>query len=89
MYVGSPFVANTQTPELKKSCKGSFYHPPPSAQSTAMLGVAFDKERLDVPSKQASPDLFRVIAPVAQHTSRTMTWPSLLSLQGRDGIDEC
>jgi hypothetical protein len=44
MYVGSPFVANAQTPELKQPGKGSFYHPPPSAQSTAMLGVAFGKE---------------------------------------------
>jgi hypothetical protein len=65
MYVGSPFVANARTPELKKPRKGSFYHPPPSAQSTAMLGVTFGKERHDVPSKQALPDLFRVIAPVA------------------------
>jgi hypothetical protein len=65
VYVGSPFVANAQAPELKQPSKGSFYHPPQSAQSTGMLGVAFGKERHDVPSKQTSPDLFRVIAPVA------------------------
>jgi hypothetical protein len=64
MYVGSPFVANAQTPELKQPGKGSFYHPPPSAQSTAMLGVAFGKERHDVANTQTLPDLFRVIAPV-------------------------
>jgi hypothetical protein len=65
MYVGSPFVANAQSPELKQPGKGSFYHPPPSAQSTAMLGVAFGKERHDVASTQTLPDRFSVITSIA------------------------
>jgi hypothetical protein len=65
MYIGSPFVANTQAPELKQPCEASFYHPPPSAQSTAMLGVALGKERHDVASTQTLPDRLRVIPTVA------------------------
>ena len=65
MYVGSPFVANAQAPELKQPGESSLYHPPPSAQSTAVLGVALGKEWHDMASTQASPDRFRVITPVA------------------------
>jgi hypothetical protein len=65
VYVGPLFVANAQTPELKQPGEGSFYHPPPSTQSTAMLGVALGRERHDVASTQTLPDRFRVVTPIA------------------------
>jgi integrase len=37
VYVGPPFVPNAESAELTKPCKGSFYHPPPSAQPATML----------------------------------------------------
>ena len=89
MYVGSPFVANAQTPELKQPRKGSFYHPPPSAQSASMFGVALREPRHDPAGTQTSPDCLRVIATVAQHTIRTMARSPSLALQGWNGINQC
>ena len=37
------FVAHAQPPELIQPSKGPFDHPPPSAQSAAMFGVALRK----------------------------------------------
>jgi hypothetical protein len=65
MYIGSPFVANAQAPELKQPGEGSFYHPPPSAQPTSVLSVALGKVRHDVAGTQTVPDRFRVITSVA------------------------
>ena len=39
------FVAHPQTPELVQPSEGPFDYPPPSAQSTAMLGVSLRKQR--------------------------------------------
>src|SRR5215471_10252894 len=79
MYVGPPSVASAQAPESKQPGKGSFYHPPPSAQSSAMHGVA---------SRQTLPDRFSVITTIAEHTIRTTTQTSSLSLQGWDGVNQ-
>ena len=40
MDVSPLFTAHTQTAELIEPSEGSLHHPPPSAQSTAMFGVA-------------------------------------------------
>jgi hypothetical protein len=65
VYVGSPFVANAQAPELKQPRESSFYNPPPSAQPTAVLGFAHRKQRRDVAGTQTLSDRLRIIPAVA------------------------
>jgi hypothetical protein len=65
MDVGPPFVANTQAAKLIQPGEGSFYHPAPSAQSTAMLSISLGEPRHDVADTQPLPDRFRVITTVA------------------------
>ena len=65
MYVGPPFVPKAESAELTKPCKGSFYHPPPSAQPATMFGVAHREQRCDVPGSKTLPDCLRVITTVA------------------------
>ena len=89
MYVGTPFIANSYSPELKEPCESAFHYPSPPAQSGTVRRVAHRQQRHDVARSQTLPDRLCIITPVAQHTVRTMTWPSSLSLQERDGIDEC
>ena len=40
MDVSSLFVTNAQSAKLTKPGECSFYYPPPSAQSTAVIGVS-------------------------------------------------
>ena len=89
MNVRPLFVANSQAPELIQPSEGPFDHPAPSAQPTAMFGVALRKKRDDASVTQTLPDRLRVITTVAQHAIRTMAWTSSLSLQGWDGVNEC
>jgi hypothetical protein len=65
MDVGSLLIANTQAAELIHPGEGTFYDPAPSAESTAMFGVALGKPRNDVATTQTLPDCFRVITTVA------------------------
>ena len=65
MDVGSLLAANTQAAKLIKPREGPFYHPSPSAQSTAMLSVSLGETRHDVAATQNLPDRFRVITTVA------------------------
>jgi hypothetical protein len=55
--VRSLFVAEPQSPELIQPGEGPFDDPSPSAQSAAMLGVAFRKKRDDASVTQTLPDL--------------------------------
>ena len=82
-------VAHTQTAKLAEPGKGPLYHPPTSAQSTAILCISLSEQRRDVPDTQALPDCLRVITTVAQHAIRMMAWSSSLSLQRWDSINEC
>jgi hypothetical protein len=88
VYVGPPFVANAQPPELEQPSKGSFYHPAPSAQPTAVLRVAHREHRYDVAGAQTLPDRLCIITPVAQHTIGTMAWSPSHSLQGWNRINQ-
>ena len=88
MNVGALLIANSQSTELVKPREGPFNDPPPSAQSAAMWGVALGEPRHDAVGTQTSPDCLGVIAPVTQHTIRTMSRSSALSLQGWDGVNE-
>jgi len=45
--VGSFFEPHAQTAKLIKPSEGSLYHPPPSAQTTAVLGVSLSEPRPD------------------------------------------
>jgi len=65
MDVGSLLVANTQAAKLIKPSEGPFHHPSPSAESTAMFGVALGEPRNDVASAQTLPDCLRVITAIA------------------------
>ena len=47
MDVSSFFVTNAQAGKLIKPSEGSFYYPPRSAQSAAMLGVSPCENRPD------------------------------------------
>ena len=63
--VGPLLVANPQAAKLIKPSEGSFHHPAPSPQSTAMFGVALGEPRNDVATTQTLPDCLRVITAVA------------------------
>ena len=65
MDVGSLLIANTQAAKLIKPSEGPFHHPSPSAQPTAMFGVALGEPRNDVATTQTLPDCLRVITTVA------------------------
>ena len=89
MKVCPLFVAHAQATELIQPSERPFHDPAPSPQAAAVIGVAHREQRHDAPLTQTSPDCRRVIATVAQHTIGTMTWTPALSLQGRNGINEC
>ena len=59
------FVPHAQSPELIQPGKGSLYHPAPSAQSTAVFGVAHREERDDAALTQTSSDCHGIITAVA------------------------
>ncbi len=65
MDIGPFLVADAQSAELTQPGKGAFYHPPPSAQSATVLGVALCQERQNMPGTQTLPDGLRVITTVA------------------------
>ena len=65
MDVGSLLIANTQATELIQLREGTFYDPAPSAESTAMFGVALGEPRNDVATTQTLPDCLRVVTTVA------------------------
>jgi len=65
MDVSPLFIAHTQTAELIEPSEGSLHHPPPSAQSTAMFGVALGEPRHDTAGPQTAPNCLRVITTVA------------------------
>jgi hypothetical protein len=73
-------VANTQAAKLIKPSEGPFHHPSPSAQSTAMVGVALGEPRNDVATTQTLPDCLCVMATVAYHAIRAMARSSSFSL---------
>ena len=65
MNVRPFFVAHAQSPELIEPGEGSFHHPAPSAQSTAMFRVSLGEPGHDVEGKQTLADCLRVITTVA------------------------
>ena len=81
-------IAHTQSPELVEPSKGSFHHPAPSAQSTAMFSISLGEPRHDVTGTQTLADCLGVITPVAYHAFRTTARTASLSLQGWDGIHQ-
>jgi hypothetical protein len=74
------FVADTQATKLIQSGEGSFHHPSPSPQSTAVISFSLCDHRHDVAGTQTFPDCFRIITSVAQHQVRTMARTPSLSL---------
>jgi hypothetical protein len=48
MDVSSLLIADPKAAKLIEPTKGSFYHPSPSSQTTAVSGVAFGNQRDDV-----------------------------------------
>jgi len=56
MNVGPFFVPNSQPSELIQPGEGSFHHPAPSPQSSAMFGVTLGKHGLDAAGTQTLPD---------------------------------
>jgi hypothetical protein len=63
--VGPLLVSNTQPTKLIQPSESSLHDPAPSAQPTAMFGVALCQPRHDVPGTQTLPDCLRVISTVA------------------------
>lgn len=82
-------IAHTQSAELVEPSKGPFHHPAPSAQSTAMFSISLREPRRDVTGTKTSADCFGVITPVAYDAIRTMARTTSLSLQARDGVNQC
>ena len=65
MDVGPLFIAHSQAAKLIEPSESSLYHPPPSAQSTTMFGIALSEQWHDVGGTQSSPDCVGVITTVA------------------------
>ena len=65
MNVRPLFVAHAQAPELIQPSERPLHNPAPSAQSTAMFGVAFRKKRDNASVTQTLPDRFGIITTVA------------------------
>jgi hypothetical protein len=55
MDIDPLLVTHTQPTKLVQPSESSFYHPPPSAQSTAMFGIALGEQGHDVASTQTWP----------------------------------
>ena len=89
MNIRPPFVANAQPPELIQPSEGPFHDPSPSAQPTAMFGVALRKKRDDAPLTQTLADWLSVITTIAQYAVRMMPWASPFSLQAWNGVKKC
>ena len=56
MNVRPLFITNTQPPELIEPRKGSFYHPTPASQTTAVFGITLRKEGHNISNTQSFPD---------------------------------
>jgi len=78
--VGTLFIADSQAAKLVQPGEGSFYYPPPLAESTAMCGVSLGEPSANVSGTKAFTDCLRVITTVAHDTIRTIARTSSLSL---------
>jgi len=88
MNVRPLFVAHAQSPELIEPRERPLHDPAPSAQATPMFRFASRKRRDDASVTQTLPDRLGIITTVAQHAVRSMARASVLSLQGRDRINQ-
>ena len=88
VHISPLFVTHSQSPKLIQPSEGRLHHPPPSAQSAAVFGIAFCKKRNNASVPQVLPNRFGIIPAVAHNTIRTVTRASALSLQKQDGIHQ-
>ena len=65
MYIGSLFVADSQSTKLVQPGKASLHNPSPSAKTTTVLRIAHREQRQDTPVAQSLADCLRIIAAVA------------------------
>jgi hypothetical protein len=65
VYVSPLFVPNAQPAELIQPGEGSFYNPPPAAQSAPVSGSAHREQCHNVAGAQTLPDGLGIIATVA------------------------
>jgi hypothetical protein len=82
------FVAHSQSAKLTQPDEGPLHHPPPSAQSAVVFGIAFCKKRDNASVPEASPNCFGIMAAVTHHTIGTVTRASALSLQKWNGVHQ-
>ena len=82
------FVAHTQSSELIQPREGPFHHPAPSPQPAAVFGITHGEQGQDAALPQTSTDCLRIITAIAQHAIGTVARPPMLSLQGRNGVNQ-
>ena len=89
MNIVSFFISHTQTPLIKQPIKGRLDNVAISAQSAAMVGVAFGDQRLDAACTQRLADfVFGVIRTIRECFVRASAWPATRLFDRRDRIDQ-
>jgi hypothetical protein len=89
MDIGTFFIANTQTPPLKKPIKESFHHIAVDAKAAAMLGVALSNDGNYAQTTQGLSNLgFRIVSAISKQMIGMSPGTSARIGNGRDGLDQ-
>ena len=88
MNIGSSFKAGSKSAELMEPSQGSFDDPSRLAEAASVSRLAMRHDRLDSSNSQLAFMLFRSVSSVSLHSVWPLTWPSGLSGDRRNGVDQ-
>ena len=88
MNVGTPFIANTQAPELMQPREGAFDHPAKDAQAAPVGCASLRQDRDDAEASQGLAVRGRVVGAVALDAVRSASRVSDLAADRRNGLDQ-
>ena len=88
MDIGTLFVPDAKSAKLVEPGEGSFDHPAPFSQSTAVFCISFCQEGQNPTTAQTVADHLRIVSAIAYKVVGTPARTSTLALQRRNGIDE-
>src|SRR5207344_3288956 len=86
--VGLFIVTNAETAALIHPCERPFDDPPPPSQAVAVCRATHRQHWQNATSSQPVSDARRIVAAVANHAIWPMPWPSTLTLEWRNRIDQ-
>jgi hypothetical protein len=82
------FVANAEAAELMQPGNRSFNHPASFTQSTAMFGVPTSQVRSNTTAAKFVAVRLRIVTTVSLDASGSMTWPTCLAGDRRNGFHQ-